>query len=276
MTDHLAKSEAGPMNTRDDADIDPMVLMNIAASVIREVGDIVSVGRQSGLGHVETKSSPTDLVTQWDTRAESVIRTRLAELRPGDGVVGEEGDATSSTTGITWLVDPIDGTTNFAYGLPGYAISIAAVDHKGSLAGAVLAPQTRELFVAARGRGAWLGGRRLACSSQGTLSNSLIGTGFSYKADIRQEQLNLVASIGARVRDIRRLGAAALDLCFVAAGRLDAYFEAHLHHWDFAAGTLIATEAGAVVTNFSGDPVTRGEVLASAPGIHAELIALLK
>ena len=250
-------------------------LMNIAARVAREAGDVVSTGRRSGVGHISTKSSPTDLVTQWDTRAEALIRLRLSELRPGDGFLGEEGERSQSSTGITWVVDPIDGTTNFAYGIAGFAVSIAAVDDSGGVAAAVHAPDVRELFVAARDIGAWSNGRRLRCSEQTSLSLALVGTGFSYEREIRSRQLRLVAERGDRIRDLRRLGAASLDLCFVAAGRLDAYFETNLQPWDTAAGILIAREAGAIVTDFGGDSVDGGEVLASAPGIHGALVELL-
>lgn len=250
--------------------------MNIAALLSREAGDAVSIGRTRGLGRVATKSSVTDLVTEWDRTAESLIRARLAVLRPEDGFTGEEGRSDPSSSGITWVVDPIDGTTNFAYGLPGYTVSVAACDAIGSLAGAVFVPASRELFVAARGHGAWLAGRSLRCSSQSDLAVSLIGTGFSYEASVRTVQFDLVASHAASIRDIRRMGAASFDLCSVAAGRLDAYFERGLHPWDYAAGMLIASESGAIVTDFTGGPVTGDEVLASAPGIHRSMVTLLQ
>lgn len=255
--------------------IDPIRLMNVASRVAREVGDEVATGRRRGVERVETKSSATDLVTEWDTRAESLIRERLSVLRPDDGFLGEEGAQAHSATGITWIVDPIDGTTNFTYGLSGYSVSIAAVDDRGSLAAAVHAPESRELFVAARDHGAWLNGQRLVCSQQSDLSLALIGTGFAYDPTIRRQQWDSLSTRAMAFRDIRRIGAASLDLCFVACGRLDAYLERNLQPWDIAAGTLIATESGAIVSDFSGQPVTGKEVLASAPGIHADLVALL-
>lgn len=255
--------------------VDPMRLMNIAARIAREVGDLVATGRRSGVDGIRTKSSPTDMVTEWDTRAESLIRTRLAEIRPHDAVIGEESDPTTGSSGITWVVDPIDGTTNFAYGLPAYTISIAASTAEGPIAAAVHVPETREMFVAASGHGAWSNGRPLQCSPQTSLALALVGTGFSYDPTVRREQLEIVAARGPRVRDIRRMGAASLDLCAVAAGRLDAYWERNLQPWDVAAGILIAREAGAIVTDFAGGPVTGGDVVASSPGIHADLIALL-
>ncbi len=255
--------------------------MNVAARLAREVGDVIASGRRRGVHHVETKSSPTDLVTEWDTRAEIIIRANLERDRPGDGVIGEESDTTASTSGITWIVDPIDGTTNFTYGLSGYAVSIAAADASGPVAAAVHAPETRELFVAARGHGAWLNGKLLRCSDRDSLSLALIGTGFSYDPDVRQEQWSVLSTRAMDFRDIRRIGAASLDLCYVACGRLDAYLEKNLQPWDIAAGVLIAREAGAVVTDFSGSPMPPGipsqpsEILASTPGIHSELVTLL-
>lgn len=249
--------------------------MNLAARIAREVGDLIVDGRRGGVGRVVTKSSPTDLVTEWDTRAEALIRRRLMQWRPDDGVLGEEGETIHGSSDITWVVDPIDGTTNFAFGLAGYAVSIAAVDAVGAIAAAVYAPAVRELFVAARGHGAWLHGEALQCSNQAAVSLALIGTGFAYDPAVRRQQWDVLAERAMNLRDIRRIGAASLDLCYVACGRLDAYFEQNLQPWDMAAGVLIAREAGAKVTDFAGNPVSRGDVLASGPLIHADLVTLL-
>ena len=250
-------------------------LMNIAASIARQAGDLVATGRVRGTGNVDIKSSPTDVVTQWDQASESLIVERLGHLRPDDSVLGEEGTQTPGTSGITWLVDPIDGTTNFLYNLSGYAVSIAATDEAGTLAAAVYLPVTRELFVAARGHGAWLGARKLKCSPCHDLSMALIGTGFSYSSERRDAQGTRIAKILPHVRDIRRCGAAAADLCYVADGRLDAYFEEFLQPWDLAAGLLIATEAGAVSSDFSGSPIRSEQTLLSTPGIHQAILAFL-
>lgn len=190
-------------------------------------------------------------------------------------MLGEEGTQTPGTSGITWLVDPIDGTTNFLYNLSGYAVSIAATDDAGTLAAAVYLPVTRELFVAARGHGAWLGARKLKCSPCHDLSMALIGTGFSYSSQRRDAQGTRIAKMLPHVRDIRRCGAAAADLCYVADGRLDAYFEEFLQPWDLAAGLLIATEAGAVSSDFSGSPIRSVQTLLSTPGIHQAILAFL-
>ena len=254
---------------------DALELMNIAASIARQAGDLVAVGRSRGTGNVDIKSSPTDVVTQWDRASESLIVERLGHLRPNDSVLGEEGTQTPGTSGITWFIDPIDGTTNFLYNLSGYAVSIAATDEAGTLAAAVYLPVTRELFVAARGHGAWLGARKLTCSPCHDLSMALIGTGFSYSSQRRDAQGTQIAKILPQVRDIRRCGAAAADLCYVADGRLDAYFEEFLQPWDLAAGLLIATEAGAIASDFSGSLIRSEQTLLSAPGIHQAILAIL-
>lgn len=249
--------------------------MNVAAGIARRAGDMVLIGRRRGPVDADTKSSPTDMVTWWDGRSEELIVRELTERRPHDGVLAEEGSARASDSGVVWVVDPIDGTTNFLYAMAGFAVSIAATVEGRSIAGAVYLPVTRELFVAARGSGAWLGGRRLRCSGTTDLDRALVGTGFSYRSDDRTRQGRRVASIIGRVRDVRRLGAAAPDLCFVAAGRLDAYFEENLQPWDVAAGSLVAEEAGALVTDFDGGPARTEQVLATNPALHADMIALL-
>lgn len=250
-------------------------LMNVAARVARQAGDMVFCGRRSGTGKVQTKSSATDMVTQWDTTSEHFIVSQLGILRPNDSIIGEEGGQVNGTTPYTWLIDPIDGTTNFMYNISGYAISIAACIGSDPVAAAVFLPATRELFVAAKGCGAWLGSTPLHVSPCESLETALIATGFSYNSSRRDTQGQRVARLLPRVRDIRRLGAAAADLCFVAAGRLDAYFEEGLQAWDLAAGQLIASEAGATVSNFAGESVTPSQVLVASPLIHNNLRQLL-
>jgi myo-inositol-1(or 4)-monophosphatase len=176
---------------------------------------------------------------------------------------------------VTWLIDPIDGTTNFMYGLPGYAVSIAAATAEGTQAGAVYIPATDELFTATAGGGAYLDGVPLHCSTTSDLQHALISTGFSYIAERRAAQGHRVAQILPRVRDIRRLGAAAPDLCYVAAGRIDAYFEQHLGPWDLAAGALIAAEAGCRLGGYDGSPVSPAEVLAANPALFDAMVQLL-
>ena len=248
----------------------------MASRIAIAVGHAVTAGRRVGLGTVHTKSTSTDMVTQWDGKGENLIATMLAQVRPNDGLVGEEGAQRTGTTGITWVVDPIDGTTNFLYGIPIYAVSIAACDANGPLAGAVYIPPSRELFVAERGRGAWLQGQRLTCNDDDTVDHALVATGFSYSSAARNTQITRLTSIVPQVRDLRRIGSAATDLCYLAAGRLDVYFEEHLHAWDYMAGMMIATEAGARCTNFSGGPVDGGQILATGPRRHHRFISFLE
>jgi len=252
-----------------------IALMNVAARIARQAGDLVYAGRRAGAGTVQTKSSATDMVTEWDAASEQLILQQLGLVRPGDSIIGEEGTQIVGTSPYTWFVDPIDGTTNFLYNLSGYAISIAACIGVKPIAAAVFLPVTRELFVAAQGHGAWLGSNPLRVSSCESLDTALIGTGFSYSSTRRDAQGQRISRLLPQVRDIRRCGAAAADLCFVACGRLDAYFEEGLQSWDLAAGQLIASEAGAKISNFSGEPITPSEVLVSTPGIHSSLIASL-
>jgi myo-inositol-1(or 4)-monophosphatase len=229
----------------------------------------------SGLSGLSTKSTATDLVTIHDRAAEATIVTGLAAARPDDGIVGEEGTARPGTSGISWLVDPIDGTTNYVYGLHHWATSIAAADAEGVLAGAVYAPVLGELFAAGRGRGATLGGRPIRCSDRDDLALALVATGFGYLPSARVEQAGLLTGVLGEVRDIRRLGSAAIDLCHVACGRVDAYYETGLSPWDAAAGELIAREAGCRSGDFAGGPPDPAELLVATPAIFDDLVQLL-
>ena len=247
-------------------------LVNLATRLAREAGDLVSIGRRSGELGARTKSSATDMVTHWDGASESFIVERLRSARPDDAVVGEEGARSEGSSGISWLIDPIDGTTNFLYDLGGYAVSIAACDDDGPVAAAVYVPSVRELFTATRNGGAFLGSVPLSCSNTTDATTALIATGFSYDAQRRTAQGSRIAKLIGQVRDIRRLGAAAVDLCHVACGRVDGYFEESLQPWDLAAGLLIATEAGATSSDFSGGPVRPEQTVVCAPGIHRALM----
>lgn len=251
-------------------------LRELAASIAVEAGALVRGGRLGAIGGIESKSSSTDMVTEFDRASERLIADRLHRARPDDAVVGEEGTDRVGTSGVHWLVDPIDGTTNYLYGLPGYAVSIAAADEHGTLAAAVYIPSSGELFSAGRGQGATLDGRPIQCSGLDDLSQALVGTGFSYQPERRTRQARRIAALIHRVRDIRRLGAASVDLCFVAAGRLDAYFEEWLGAWDLAAGELIAREAGCVTGDFTGGPVRPEQLLVATPGVWESLAALIK
>ena len=232
-----------------------------------------------GWAGVRTKSSPTDPVTVADTETEQLLRDRLAVLRPGEPILGEEGGSSAGSGAVQWVVDPIDGTVNFIYGVPAYGVSIAAQVDGVSVAGAVADVAGAEIFSAAAGRGAEVisGGkrRRLRCNVIEDLSMALVGTGFSYEPQRREVQAELLAKVLPMVRDVRRIGSASLDLCMVAAGRLDAHYEHGLQRWDWAAGALIATEAGAVVLLPWEDGIGAPLLLAAAPGIAAPLTAAL-
>jgi myo-inositol-1(or 4)-monophosphatase len=218
-----------------------------AAGLVREAWEGMRAGRSV---RVDTKSSDTDVVTAVDHESERFIRARLAELRSADAVLGEEGGVSTEGAdgGVTWVVDPIDGTVNFLYGYPWFAVSVAAQVDGVSVAGAVVEPVSGRRWTAVRGQGSWLDGRPLAVSGPDRLDLTLVSTGFAYRKDRRARQARFVAELLGHVRDIRRPGAASLDLCSVAAGWVDGYVEHGLSRWDWAAGALVAEEAGAEVS----------------------------
>ena len=248
----------------------------------RRRAEIFGAGADSSrAGSVQSKSTPTDPVTIADTETEGLLRDRLEALRPGDPILGEEGggSAVAVDGGVHWVVDPIDGTVNFVYGIPAYSVSVAAQIGGVSVAGAVADVASGDVYSAAVGHGAHVqrGGRRhaLRCTSANELAMALVGTGFGYAPPRRAKQAALLAGILPLVRDIRRIGSAALDLCMVAEGRLDAHYEHGLNVWDWAAGALIATEAGALVRLPEGGGDEAGLLVAAAPGIAAQLIEAL-
>ncbi|HET9442788.1 MAG TPA: inositol monophosphatase family protein [Acidimicrobiales bacterium] len=226
---------------------DPRALLDVAVTLAVEAGALLAGGRASARVDVATKTSGTDMVTEIDRASERLIADRLAELRPDDSLLGEEGAARTGTTGVCWVVDPLDGTTNYLYGFPAFTVSVAAEVDGVAVAGAVHDPVHGETFSAARGLGAWCDGRPLHVGGPPTLATALVATGFSYDAAQRGRQAAVLPRLLPAVRDIRRAGAASLDLCWVAAGRLDGYYETGLNPWDRAAGELVAREAGARV-----------------------------
>jgi myo-inositol-1(or 4)-monophosphatase len=250
-------------------------LIEVAVRVAAEAAELVESTRRSAVRDVMTKSSATDPVTAGDRASERLIRERLAELRPGDAVLGEEEGSDSGTgSGVCWVVDPIDGTVNYLYGFPWYSVSVAAQLDGETVAGAVVEPASGRRWSAARGQGATLDGVPLRASPATRLDLTLLATGFSYQPERRTQQAEMLARLLGRVRDVRRTGSAALDLCMVAAGWVDAYVEHGLARWDWAAGSLIAREAGAVVSlPDSGD--LGAAILAAAPGIADELRTVL-
>ena len=257
------------------ADLRGAELRDFAGALAREAGALIAGARRSGTGTVDTKSSAPDLVTEFDRASERLIVGAIRAGYPDDAIVGEEGTADTGTSGVRWLIDPIDGTTNFFYGLPGYAVSIAACDDLGPFAAAVYVPATDELFQAARGAGATLNGAPITCSSNTDLSTALVATGFSYLAERRLRQIARLQHVMGNIRDIRRFGAAAVDLCHVAMGRVDVYFEEHLGPWDLAAGQLVASEAGCVLADFVGGPVRPEQVLVANPHLFEPMRALI-
>jgi myo-inositol-1(or 4)-monophosphatase len=260
-------------------------LLAIAVDLARRAGALVAEGRaRVGLDRarldVQSKSTPTDVVTAMDRASERFLVGELRRLRPGDAILGEEGGPQAGSTGVRWLVDPIDGTVNYLYGLPQYAVSVAAEAGGAVVAGAVHNPASGETFLASAGGGAWLAApgqpdRRLRVTGCTELAQALVSTGFGYSALDRAAQAVVVAAVLPRVRDIRRFGSAALDLCFLAAGRVDAYYEHGLHLWDYAAGGLVAAEAGAELTGLHGRPPGEELFVAAAPGVAPAFFAML-
>jgi myo-inositol-1(or 4)-monophosphatase len=254
----------------------PQELEAIAADIAREAGELARRRRTEGVAITATKSALADIVTEADREVEALIRERLSRARPDDGFLGEETGAERGTTDITWVVDPIDGTVNYAYGIPAYAVSIAAVsgepepDEWDAVAGAVFSPPTNELYRASRGAGAWLGERRLEVNAHAGAAGALLATGFGYDPSTHEGDLATVARVMPMARDLRRAGAASLDLAYVAAGRLDGYFERGLQPWDHAAGALIVTEAGGVFRRYGTGRMMN---IAAGPGIFEALAA---
>jgi myo-inositol-1(or 4)-monophosphatase len=261
-------------------------LLRIAVDAAGEAGRLLASWRgETRPEVVDTKSSPTDVVTKMDRRSEALITGRIRAVRPGDTVLGEEGGQTAGEaipagpSRVRWVVDPLDGTVNYLYGLPDWAVSIAAEVDGTVVAGVVEVPRFGETFTAVAGQGAWLhrngAARALRCTSGVTLGQALIGTGFGYASGRRQVQGEVIAAILPYVRDIRRGGSAAVDLCSVAAGRMDAFFERGLNYWDYAAGGLIAREAGAKVGGLAGRAESTSMAVAAGPELFQQLDTFL-
>jgi myo-inositol-1(or 4)-monophosphatase len=258
---------------------EPQALVVLARSVAREAADLL-LAKHGQVAVVEVKSSPTDVVTQLDRAAEQLIRDRLLAARPGDAILGEEGGQTGHGR-VRWIVDPLDGTVNYLYGLPDWAVSIAAEVDGEVVAGAVCVPLQRSMYSATLGGGAWLesewhpGPQQLACNADVALASALVATGFGYAAEQRAAQGVVTAAVLPQVRDIRRTGSAANDLCSVAAGSVDAYYEQGVHEWDVAAGGLIAREAGAVMGGIGGRPAGEAMTIAADPALFRAMHDLL-
>jgi myo-inositol-1(or 4)-monophosphatase len=254
-------------------------LMDVARAAAKAAGTVLRAyagRRSSGDLRVRDKRSVRDLVTDADVAAEAAVVEVLAARRPDDAILGEEQAATGGSSGRRWLVDPLDGTTNFVYGRPDWCVSIACEDARGPgglLAGAILDPTREELFLAGRGRGAWRNGTRLAPIGAVPLGQALVNTGFHADLALRARQAAILPGLLPRVRDLRRNGSAALDLASVATGQADAFYEAGVHPWDWSAGGLLVLEAGGRATLTDLDP--KGLLVAAAPALHDELLGLL-
>lgn len=257
---------------------DPLLteLLDLALEAARRAGALLRDGRPADLGVAATKSSPIDVVTEMDIAAEKLITGFLSERRPGDGFLGEEGASVQGSTGVRWVIDPLDGTVNYLYGLPTWAVSIAAEREGERIVGVVEVPMRRETYHAVLGGGAYANGAALRCRPAPPLDQALVSTGFNYVTDVRTHQAAVAARLIPLLRDIRRGGSAAVDLCDVAAGRLDGYYERGLHPWDLAAGDLIAREAGALTGGRPGRPADGGLTVAATQGVFEPLQALLE
>lgn len=255
-------------------DNDPAELMNLATWLAKSAGKIVRDAATSQRSSIATKTSTTDNVTATDQASEEFIASQLKSSRPDDGILGEEGAAVASKNGIEWVIDPIDGTTNFIYGLPNFAVSVGATVDGIPVAGAVYNPSTDELFCAYTGGGAFLNDTSISVNRADDFSLALIATGFAYNPEVRAQQGRIVAELLPQVRDIRRLGSAALDICNVACGRVDAYYEQGVRPWDVTAASVVLREAGGIVTGFTDDMPWNDVVAACTTGIHSRLRAL--
>jgi myo-inositol-1(or 4)-monophosphatase len=250
-------------------------LLALAEAAAREAGALIARYAAEGFA-VGTKTTATDMVTEADRAAERLIAERLLGARPGDGFVGEEGAREAGSSGVRWVVDPLDGTTNFIYGIPAYAVSIAAERDGAVVAGVVHDVAHGLTYAAVRGGGATCNGQPIRVREKARLATALVGTGFAYDPARRAEQAAVLARVLPAVRDIRRMGSAALDLAHVACGMLDGYYEYRLNPWDIAAGGLIVEEAGGLVGGFGGRSFAEGYVVAAGPTVFAELSALVE
>jgi myo-inositol-1(or 4)-monophosphatase len=249
-------------------------LLELATRLARDAGAL-ALEMRVGVEQLDPKSSPTDVVTAADKAVERLLVDGIRAARPDDGLLGEEGASDPGTSGLRWVVDPIDGTVNYLYGIPQWAVSIGIEDADGAVVGVVFDPAKNELWQATRGGGSTLNGKPLHCTSVSTLGQALVATGFGYDERRRAAQAVALRDLLPTVRDIRRAGAGSLDLCSVAAGRGDAFYEEGLSPWDLSAGTLIAREAGARVVGLKGRPPSDDLVVAAGPRIFDALHDLL-
>ncbi|WP_269856572.1 inositol monophosphatase family protein [Streptomyces sp. RPT161] len=250
-------------------------LLEIALDAAERAGALLRDGRPGDLVVAATKTSPIDVVTEMDIAAEKLITGLIAERRPDDGLLGEEGASVQGSSGVRWVIDPLDGTVNYLYGLPSWAVSIAAQRDGRTVVGVVVAPMRRETYHAVLGGGAHVNGAAVRCRTAPAFEQALIGTGFGYLTERRAAQAEVVRALLPRVRDIRRGGSAAIDLCDLGCGRLDGYYERGLNAWDYAAGELFAREAGALTGGRPGQPASTELTVAAPAGLFEPLQGLL-
>jgi myo-inositol-1(or 4)-monophosphatase len=250
-------------------------LRELAEELARRAGALLLERLEGPRSDIRTKSSATDMVSEVDHFSQELIIAGIRAARPDDAILAEEGADLAGSSPYRWVVDPLDGTTNYLYGHPGFGVSIAVEDAHGPMVGVVNDPVHGELFRAVRGGGATRNGAPVEPGRTDDPAAALVATGFAYEPTTRRRQAGVLVEALPRVRDLRRMGAAAVDLCSVACGRVDGYYERGLAPWDLAAGGLIAIEAGAIVTDFGGGPVRAGAVVAAAPGIATDLLELL-
>ncbi|HSJ74309.1 MAG TPA: inositol monophosphatase family protein, partial [Miltoncostaeaceae bacterium] len=250
-------------------------LLDLAARAARVAGDLLLERAGGPVSGVASKTSRTDLVSDTDRDAEALIVGMVAAERPGDAIVGEEGADAPGSGEVRWLVDPLDGTINYLWGVPQWSVSIAALDAVGPLAGVVHDPSRGETFTALRGGGARMGDRTLRLGPGAPLDEALVGTGFSYRPAERARQAALLSRVLPAVRDVRRFGSAAIDLAWVACGRLDGYYERGLNPWDWAAGRLIVREAGGIVEELPATAEEPVGCIAAPPSLIGPLRALV-
>ncbi|MGH2807644.1 MAG: inositol monophosphatase family protein [Actinomycetota bacterium] len=252
--------------------MNPTDLLDLARRAARGAGELLLERFRGAPRGVESKSTPTDLVSDADLEADRFLQAFISTERPDDGFITEESAGRDSTSGLVWVLDPLDGTVNYLFRIPWWSVSVAVEDADGIVAGAVFHPSLDEMFTATRGGGAFLNGEPILVSERDDLPKAMIATGFSYDASVRAVQAKLLTHLLPRVRDVRRNGSAALDLCGVACGRFDGYYESATNHWDTAAGSLIVREAGGSYSETVGP----GQfVLATNGELHDELLALV-
>lgn len=251
-------------------------LLDLAVELAHDAGRLLKKRFGSDVGGVSTKATPTDLVSDADREANALLVGAITTRRADDGVLSEEGGGVQSRSGLTWVVDPLDGTVNFLFGIPVWAVSIAVCEGPNTLVGVVHDPMLGETFTAQRGNGAGLNGRPIHVTEAEDLSQSLVATGFAYDARARRVQAELLPDVLPRIRDIRRAGSAALDLAWVAAGRLDGFFESTMKRWDRAAGELLVREAGGRLGELPAPYSDDSGVVAAGSRLFGDLYDLVR